>query len=123
MTTTTIATIEYQEFTWQAIKALASKVGVPFHSSNNYSVRGDGYGFSADRRNSSKIVIEGYVKTYGDNSYDKNKSRKLGLENFLLKVELYCLKNNLQFEYYPSIPYPNQFGSSDAYIQIIKAGN
>lgn len=123
MTTATVATIEYQEFTWQAIKALASKVGVPFHTSNNYYTRGDGYGFSASRSDSSKIVVEGYVKTYGDNSYDNQKTRRLGLENFLLKVELYCLKNNLEWEYYPSVPYPNQFGSSDAYIKIIKAGN
>lgn len=122
MTTATISTVEYQEFTWQAIKALASKVGVPFHASNNYYTRGNGFGFSANRFDSSQIVVEGYVKTYGDNSYDNQKTRKLGLENFLLKVELYCLKNNLGFEYYPSVPYANSFGSNDAYIKIIKAG-
>ena len=115
--------VEYQEFTWQAIKALANKVGVPFYASSTYR-HNKGVGITNERWEKNRIVVEGYLDTHSDNHFTNSKVLALSTEHFLLKFELYCLKNNIEYVYTPYAPAPaNVFGGTPAYIQFIKKGN
>lgn len=120
MTTATIeATTEFtaETFTWQAIKALAKKANVPFYSASTFRTD-SGIGFSASRWNPDRIIIAGYLSTYGDNEYMKRTVGKLSYENFMLKMELFFLKNNIAYEYIPAVKNENSWGGSDAYFRI-----
>jgi hypothetical protein len=118
---TTTENVKYKEFTWQAIKSLANKVGVNFYSSSTYS-NGNGFGLSNARFDSTKIIIEGYERAYGNNEYTTKRLNQVALQNLLLKFELYCLKNNIEYVYVPAVKYEHSFGHSDAYF-LIKEGN
>lgn len=123
MTTLTMdapAVVEYQEFTWQAIRSIAKKIDVEFFSANSYSRRG--FGLAASRNYPNRIVIEGYEKNYGGNDYDQRRVNTLGLEVLRLKFELYCIKNGFEFKYVPAMARQNTWGYTDAYFQIVKAG-
>ena len=87
---------EYQEFTWQAIKALATKMNVPFYARNDYQRYG--YGFQANRHDLSKIEIVGYVDSSGKNQHDTDVINRLGWKCFVQTLELYFLKNGIKYE-------------------------
>ena len=101
MTTATLqdkeTAVEYQEFTWQAIKALADKIGVPFYARSDYRVR-YGYGFQANRHDLSKIEITGYQDSSGQNEFDTHIINRLAWKCFEQTLELYFLKNGINYE-------------------------
>ena len=100
MTTATIekqdTAVEYQEFTWQAIEKMADAIGVRYYKDkdryHNY-----GRGFTRSRSDKTLIRFAGGIDVYGDNQYTKETALRYHNEAFFLKIELYCLKNNLKY--------------------------
>jgi hypothetical protein len=100
MTTATIekqeTAVEYQEFTWQAIEKMADAIGVRYYKDkdryHNY-----GRGFTRSRNDKTLIRFAGRIDVYGDNQYTKETALRYHNEAFFLKIELYCLKNNLKY--------------------------
>ena len=100
MTTATIekqdTAVEYQEFTWQAIEKMAEAIGVRYYKDkdryHNY-----GKGFTRSRDDKTLIRFAGRIDVYGDNQYTKETALRYHNEAFFLKIELYCLKNNLKY--------------------------
>jgi hypothetical protein len=100
MTTATIekqdTAVEYQEFTWQAIEKMADAIGVRYYKDkdryHNY-----GRGFTRSRDDKTLIRFAGRIDVYGDNQYTKETALRYHNEAFFLKIELYCLKNNLKY--------------------------
>jgi hypothetical protein len=100
MTTATIekqdTAVEYQEFTWQAIEKMADAIGVRYYKDkdryHNY-----GRGFTRSRSDKTLIRFAGRIDVYGDNQYTKETALRYHNEAFFLKIELYCLKNNLKY--------------------------
>ena len=85
----------YKEFNWQRVKKLADEIGVKFYSdSTRYS--STGLGFKIDRWDKTKINIQGYVKVYNE-GYESTELRRVARELFWTKIELYFLKNNIQY--------------------------
>jgi len=98
----------YKEFNWQKVKKLADEIGVKFYSgSTTYS--SNGLGFRINNYDKTKINIEGYVKLYND-VYEAQELRRVSKQLFWLKIELYFLKNNIQYV----------VSENEKYIQIIK---
>ena len=102
MTTATIekqeTVVEYQEFTWQAIEKMANAVGVRYYkdSARTYDLS-HGRGFGRSRSDKTLIGFTGWIDVYGDNDYTKQNALRYHKEAFFLKIELYCLKNNLKY--------------------------
>jgi hypothetical protein len=85
----------YKEFNWQRVKKLADEIGVKFYSGyTSYSA--SGLGFRVDNWDRTKINIEGYVKIYND-VYEAQQLRTVSKELFWSKIELYFLKNNIEY--------------------------
>ena len=98
----------YKEFNWQKVKKLSEEIGVQFYSdSTRYST--SGLGFRIDRWDRTKINIEGHIKLYND-VYEAKELRRVSKELFWLKIELYFLKNNIQYV----------VSDDKKYIQIVK---
>jgi hypothetical protein len=110
--------VELQEFTWQAIKALASKIGVPYYAQNDY-LR-SGIGFKANRRDLSEIRIVGYVDSSGKNEHDSSTIARLSWKCFEQTLELYFLKNNIKYELVKPGRHPNTGFAQSPYIRIFK---
>ena len=85
----------YKEFNWQRVKKLADEIGVQFYSGSS-SFSKSGLGFRVDNWDRTKINIEGYVKIYND-VYESQELRKVSKQLFWSKIELYFLKNNIQY--------------------------
>jgi hypothetical protein len=100
MTTATIekqeTAVKYQEFTWQAIEKMADAIGVRYYKDkdryHNY-----GRGFTRSRSDKTLIRFAGGIDVYGDNQYTKETALRYHKEAFFLRIELYCLKNNLKY--------------------------
>lgn len=89
--------VEYQKYTWQAIEKLAKAIGVPYYKDKDrYRSMSRGRGFG---RNTIPTLIPftGWIDVYGDNDYTKQNALRYHKEAFFLKIELYCLKNNLKY--------------------------
>lgn len=99
--------------TWQSVRKLANEIGVPFYSSQTYR-ENDGIGLKWDRFSHDRIDVAGYVNTYGDNNYMRSMVSSLSNQNFMLKLELWALKNNMEFKYVTTTGFAND------YIQIAK---
>jgi hypothetical protein len=85
----------YKEFNWQKVKKLADEIGVQFYSGST-SYHTSGLGFRVDNWDRTKINIEGYVKIYND-VYEAKELRTVSKQLFWSKIELYFLKNNIQY--------------------------
>ena len=120
MTTATIekqdTAVEYQEFTWQAVKALAEKIGVPYYAAKDMARYQSSIGFALKSYDKTRIDIEGHVPTSNKNESDSRNVYRYSREAFLLKLELYFLKNNIKYEYVEREP-GRLYGS---YIRIVK---
>ena len=121
MNTATIkATKQFQSFTWQALKKLTQEMGVRFYNTetqyqrNGYGLRVSGGRWGDD----TKLIIEANVSTLGrhDTWWADSQIRELSRQNFLMKVELWALKNNVEYVYTPATK------STDGYICIVKVG-
>lgn len=107
---------EYVSFeTWQSVRKLANEIGVPFYSAQTYS-KNNGIGLKWDRFTHDRIDVAGYLPTYGDNDYMRRTVSRLAKEKFMLQLELWALKNNMEFVY---VKRPEGTFYND-YIQIAK---
>jgi hypothetical protein len=101
MTTATIekqeTAVEYQEFTWQAIEKMANAVGVRYYKEKERYRQNYGRGLTRSRSDKTLIGFTGWIDVYGDNDYTKQNALRYHKEAFFLKIELYCLKNNLKY--------------------------
>lgn len=105
----------YETFTWQAVKKIADEMGVKFYSQSS-RYENDGLGLKLGRFDKTQIRITGYERAHSDNWYTNSRLKHLSTENFMLKLELWGLKNNIKFEYTPAQEF------QDAYIRIVKVG-
>jgi hypothetical protein len=114
MTTATIekqdTAVEYQEFTWQAIEKFAKAVDVRYYKEKDRYRWNYGRGFTRASHDKTLIQFAGGIDVYGDNQYTKETALRYHKEAFFLKIELYCLKNNLKF-----VLVPNPYKDSNAY--------
>jgi hypothetical protein len=101
MTTATIekqeTAVEYQEFTWQAIEKMADAIGVRYYKDKDRYRWNGGRGFTRARHDKTLIKFAGGIDVYGDNQYTKETALRYHKEAFFLRIELYCLKNNLKY--------------------------
>jgi len=90
--------VQYETFTWQAIEKMANAVGVPYFkdSARSYDLS-RGRGFGRSRSDKTLIGFTGWIDVYGENDYTKQCALRYHKEAFFLKIELYCLKNNLKY--------------------------
>jgi hypothetical protein len=94
---------EYQEFTWQAIEKIADAIGVCYYKDKD-RYHNHGKGLTRSRSDKSLICFAGGIDVYGDNDYTKGMALRYHREAFFLKIELYCLKNNLKYEFVNARP-------------------
>jgi len=96
--------VQYQEFTWQAIEKLAKAIDVRYYKEKDRYSRNYGRGFTRSRNDKTLIQFAGGIDVYGNNDYTKNMALRYEREVFFLKIELYCLKNNLKYEFLSGRP-------------------
>jgi hypothetical protein len=89
--------VQYETFTWQAIEKLAKAIGVPYYKDKDRYSRNYGRGFTRSSYDKTLIQFAGGIDVYGDNQYTKETALRYHREAFYLKIELYCLKNNLKY--------------------------
>jgi hypothetical protein len=111
----------FETFTWQQVKKMADAIGVTFYTTET-QYRSNGYGIRATNENrgfgdTTKIIVEGNERAYGDNDYTNRRLYTLANENFKMKLQLWALKNNVEYVYTEATH------SRDSYFQIVKVGN
>jgi hypothetical protein len=111
----------FETFTWQQVKKMADAIGVTFYTTET-QYRSNGYGIRATNENrgfgdTTKIIVEGNERAYSDNDYTNRRLYTLANENFKMKLQLWALKNNVEYVYTEATD------SRDSYFQIVKAGN
>jgi hypothetical protein len=114
-------TAGFETFTWQQVKKMADAIGVAFYTTET-QYRHNGYGIRATNENhgfgdTTQIIVEANERAYSDNDYTNRRLYVLANENFKMKLELWALKNNVQYVYTEATGYRN------VYFQIVKAGN
>ncbi len=117
MTVATEVTTEYKTFTWQAVRKLAEEIGVPFYSNSSFSTD-KGIGLKADRYNPERINVVGWERSFSEiNEYMSHKIQRLSKENFMLKLQVWALTNNVKYE----VVETNGFYHKHQYLMIEKA--
>lgn len=118
MTTATITrnSTGYKVMKSQAVTKLAEELGVALYTESTQYNR-NGYGIRMTPLNrgygdQTKVIIEANFSVYGDNQYMRSQVGTMAKENFLLKLELWALKNNVQY-----VVTDKQY---DFYFQIIE---
>lgn len=111
----------FETFTWQQVKKMADAIGVTFYTTET-QYRSNGYGIRATNENrgfgdTTKIIVEGNERAYSDNDYTNRRLYTLANENFKMKLQLWALKNNVEYVYTEATD------SRDSYFQIVKVGN
>lgn len=84
-----------------AVEKLASELGVASYTEKTQYNR-NGYGIRMTPKNrgfgdQTKILIEANISLYGDNDYMRNIAATMAKENFMMKLELWALKNNVEY--------------------------
>jgi hypothetical protein len=97
MTVATVETKTYKTFTWQAVKKMADAMDVKFYS-HSARYENDGLGLKAGYSDKTEIRIAGYERAHSDNWYTNSRLNTLSKENFMLKLELWALKNGISYE-------------------------
>lgn len=121
MTTATIeATKEFKSFTWQALKKLTQEIGVQFYNEQTQYQR-NGYGLRVRTgrwADDTKLIIESNLGLAyrHDTEWSDRRIAELSRQNFLMKIELWALKNNVEYVYTPATT------NHQGYIQIVKVG-
>ena len=112
------ATKEFKSFTWQALKKMTAEIGVEFYNDqtqyhrNGYGLRVRGGRWGDD----TKLIIEANLNLAyrHDTRFTDHKIATLSQQNFLMKIELWALKNGVEYVYTPAKD------GYDGYIQIVK---
>ena len=108
---TATATKTYKTFTWQAVKKMSQEMNVSFYSDSSRSTD-NGIGLRLDRWDKTEIIVEGWERIYTDNEWTRRRYHALMKENFKLKLEVWALKNHVQYEYVPG----DKYGCDRLYI-------
>lgn len=87
--------------TWQAIEKMAREIGVTYYKESNQYSR-NGYGIMATGKNygfgdQTKIQIISDHFNNRDAQYLSDRANRFAHENFMLKLELWALKNNIKY--------------------------
>ena len=112
MTTATMQ--NYKSVTWQNIKKIADEMNVPFYKQTERYID-NGLGLAQSHMDDTKIIIRGYQRAHSNNEWTNNLVGRLSHENFMLKLELWAIKNNVKFEYVEAGQW------KDAYFRIVVA--
>lgn len=112
--------VQYQEFTWQAIEKLANAIDVRYYKDKDRYMWNYGRGFTRSRSDKTLIQFAGGINVYGNNDYTKDMALRYHREAFFLKIELYCLKNNLKYEFVNAHPIGTYNEVVHAGMRIIK---
>lgn len=102
--------------TWQAVQKIAQEMGVTFYNEDN-QYRRNGYGIKATPKNYgfgdlTRITIISDAPSVRLNDYINSAIYAIAKQNFMLKLELWALKNNVQYKVTED--------SYRAYFQIIE---
>lgn len=94
-------TAGFKVMTWQAIEKMAKEMGVTFYKESN-QYRSNGFGIKATPKNygfgdQTKIEIIGDYYHNRDAEFLSNRVNRLAEQNFFLKLELWALKNNVEY--------------------------
>jgi hypothetical protein len=102
--------------TWQSVQKIAQEMGVFYYNEDN-QYRRNGYGIKATPKNYgfgdlTRIEIITDSPSVRDNDYINHAIGRMAAQNFMLKLELWALKNNVKYLVTES--------SHRSYIQIIE---
>lgn len=106
MTTATIErnsdTAGFKVMKSAAVEKLANELGVTSYTESTQYNR-NGYGIRMTPKNrgfgdQTQIIIEPNESVYGGNDYMNRRVGTLAKENFMMKLELWALKNNVQYK-------------------------
>jgi hypothetical protein len=123
-TATAEVTKQYRNFHhWQEVKNLAEAVGVPYYRKDD-RYRDNGIGFEKpgtwakyDGGVFNKIMIRGNANLgWNQNEIMRMRISSLVMENFKLKLELWAVKNNVNYELHLDDKNP-----WNSYLQIVEA--
>lgn len=114
---TATETKTYKTFTWQAVKKMADAMGVEFYShSSRYRDKGEG--LKLDYFNKTVIHIDGYERIHTDNEWTRKRFYAVAHQNFMLKLELWAIKNGVTYELKEI---KRNYGATDYELRIVEA--
>lgn len=99
--TTATTTTTFKTMTWQAVEKMATEMGVTYYKESN-QYRRNGYGIKATAKNrgyndQTRIEIIFDAPTTQNNDFLNSRIRRMATENFMMKLELWAIKNNVQY--------------------------
>lgn len=116
MTTATVEKKTYKTLTWQAVKKMATEMGVEFYSDSS-RYKDKGLGLRLDGWDKTEIRFEGYERIYTDSDWTRRRFHAITQENLLLKLELWALKNGVTYELKI---FERNYGAKDYQLRIVE---
>lgn len=116
MTTATAEKKTYKTLTWQAVKKMATEMGVEFYSDSS-RYKDKGLGLRLDGWDKTEIRFEGYERIYTDSDWTRRRFDAIAHENLLLKLELWAVKNGVTYELKEI---KRNYGATDYELRIVE---